>query len=405
MALIRGKSKKSSNQNDETKDGKPQDKSLAIAYDMQRRSKKAVSGKTDEKMAKYHHQKDEEVSHRDPKVGDVVPHPECMAHGGNAEFHTPHPACMMHGGQMPHDSSEVATEPTPETRKPGSTRYVNPKAGKDAFAFGGQALPDAEQGREGMHFDSITDAIMHLRRVRAMMAKGGDVGGASTSTTGNKTKTGGSNPGGASTGGAGTVTITTGAKPPQSIRVSDVGGRTDARNAGGSDPSDKDDDMMEGDAPSANRMFGGGKVKEDPVYQENMVAKPLYPEAPSRTEVGMKSIRDAANDPSRVNKADGGEITADSLDDIVDEIIRRRAHSKMMAEGGQADLRENGEETSANPDPFDLDNIYAAGDMDSLDTALMDSDPLADEDAEHDEDAGRDTVDEIMRRRKHARNK
>lgn len=76
---------------------------------------------------------------------------------------------------------------------------------------------------------------------RKKMAEGGDT---STSTTGNKTKTGGSNPGGASTGGAGTVTITTGKNPPRSINISDVGGKTRSRNAGGMDPSDQDDDMM-----------------------------------------------------------------------------------------------------------------------------------------------------------------
>jgi len=85
-----------------------------------------------------------------------------------------------------------------------------------------------------------------MKQKAKKMAKGGEVGGAETSTTGNKTKTGGSNPGGASTGGAGTVTITTGKNPPQSINISDIGGRTDSRNAGGMDPSDKDDDMMSG---------------------------------------------------------------------------------------------------------------------------------------------------------------
>jgi len=72
-----------------------------------------------------------------------------------------------------------------------------------------------------------------------MYAKGGQT---ETSTTGNKTKTGGSNPGGASTGGAGTVTITTGKMPPKGINISDVGGRTQARNPGGMDPSDEDDE-------------------------------------------------------------------------------------------------------------------------------------------------------------------
>lgn len=120
-----------------------------------------------------------------------------------------------------------------------------------------------------------------LKKRSKKMAKGGDTGGAETSTTGNKTKTGGSNPGGASTGGAGTVTITTGKNPPQSINVSDVGGNTRARNAGGMDPSDENDDMMAKggemksrrermmDAALGRKMAKGGDVA-DPIKDSRL---------------------------------------------------------------------------------------------------------------------------------------
>lgn len=90
----------------------------------------------------------------------------------------------------------------------------------------------------------------HHRKMSAhyqKLAEGGSVSPTkthtSTSTTGNKTKTGGSNPGGASTGGAGTVTISTGKMPPEGINISNVGGKTDAKNHGGMDPGDIDDPM------------------------------------------------------------------------------------------------------------------------------------------------------------------
>lgn len=60
MPLIKSKSKKAFGKNvaAEMHAGKPQKQSLAIAYSIQRKSKKAYGGKIDEKMAKKHHMHD-----------------------------------------------------------------------------------------------------------------------------------------------------------------------------------------------------------------------------------------------------------------------------------------------------------------------------------------------------------
>ena len=138
-------------------------------------------------------------------------------------------------------------------------------------------------------------------------AKGGTVGGAKTSTTGNKTKTGGSNPGGASTGGAGTVTITTGKVPPKGINISNVGGKTAARNAGGMDPSDKDDDdtMMARGGPIMQPEDHGDELMErdDEAHLESM-------ESPSEDE--------GASD-ARMRDEEGQDRQGPEVSDMEDE--------------------------------------------------------------------------------------
>ena len=131
-------------------------------------------------------------------------------------------------------------------------------------------------------------------------ADGGKVGGAKTSTTGNKTKTGGSNPGGASTGGAGTVTITTRDLGSKGINVSNVGGKTDSKNHGGMDPSDDKDDMMKARGGKV-RYAEGGSVKsqkrpmpDDRYNDSKMVGRNSGDKAPSHDSWTDNSTVDQA---------------------------------------------------------------------------------------------------------------
>jgi hypothetical protein len=293
--LLKGKSKKdfSKNVSTEMDAGKPQKQSLAIAYSVKRRSGKKKMAKGGEITAK----------------GEKRPMPDDTYDDSKETNRTGK-------SNMSGDQSWGGDQTVKQAQKASPTKLSQPKLrGDDAFSGRNKEMRDEENdlidsdypesdraqprerrnengpNRQGSKvsdmsrqhnngktpYDSATEnqysedmADEDMKKRQSPLgryADGGEVedpdeksdgagarnNGAKTSTTGNKTKTGGSNPGGASTGGAGTVTITTGNTPP-SISVSDVGGRTDSRNAGGMDPSDEDDD--------ATMMAEGGEVEE-----------------------------------------------------------------------------------------------------------------------------------------------
>ena len=152
------------------------------------------------------------------------------------------------------------------------------------------------------------------------MSEGGDVGGAETSTTGNKTKTGGSNPGGASTGGAGTVTITTGKIPPKGINISNVGGNTSARNAGGMDPGDEDDTM---------KMSNGGIARCESCMRR---------EADCKCDGGAMGY-DEGGEVSRYRSATESEIGPGSRRETMEARGQvSRDSKKYLAEGGDVEI-------------------------------------------------------------------
>jgi hypothetical protein len=255
---------------------------------------------------------------------------------------------------------------------------------------------------------------MHM----AKMAEGGetaddgDVGGAKTSTTGNKTKTGGSNPGGASTGGAGTVTITTGKMPPSGINISDVGGRTDSKNAGGMDPSDENDDMMKAtggrvDSEEANNeamlsMGGPATNPSDPRHAEeyrnsraasdeallSMGGEATHPTDPRQKKEYMLSDRAAM----AARYAMGGDVDPDAAN------IQRMNTRKQLSDDTADSLRPLGKNAIGPVHGSDTMELPSEGsDTDSAEGTLQafERKPLK-------MARGGSVVDEIMRTRGHA---
>jgi len=221
--------------------GKPKDQSLAIAYSVRRKaSKKAKGGRVYEKH-----------EHKDAPTGPT-------------EYRNRNKSSDLSGGQRrgpegyPKYQEQAQNQKGIHTPQSGVTAFPGGKGTSEAGdlakqRYAGRALPELVEHSKKKHKEK-------LEEMRAMPAPklqglydGGKVGGAKTSTTGNKTKTGGSNPGGASTGGAGTVTITTRDLGSRGINVSNVGGKTDSKNHGGMDPGDSEEDDMK-------KMASGGEV-------------------------------------------------------------------------------------------------------------------------------------------------
>lgn len=235
MPLIKSPSKKAFKKNVETEmhahpDKRAQD--LAIAYSIKRKSarKKKASGGT--------------VESGSPDMN--------MAEGGN--LHQGAQEARKYRSQSEEKGVHTPQSPYPHSKSSFGESYAGYAGKADS---GVEARTNKPVSRQGMQEESKKEHRRVLNESRSMpkpklqgLAEGGRT---STSTTGNKTKTGGSNPGGASTGGAGTVTITTGKMPPKGINISNVGGKTAARNAGGMDPGDSEEDDMK-------KMAEGGSI-------------------------------------------------------------------------------------------------------------------------------------------------
>ena len=89
-----------------------------------------------------------------------------------------------------------------------------------------------------------------------------------------------------------------------------------------------------------------------------------------------------------ISKAHGGSI--------VDDIMSKR---KKMAEGGEIDLEENSEESSANPNGFDERNMDADDAEELLaDTDLMDSDMDLEPEQTEEDAADLDMISAIRRK-------
>ena len=274
---------------------------------------------------------------------------------------------------------------------------------------------------------------------------GAKTGGAKTSTTGNKTKTGGSNPGGASTGGAGTVTITTRDLGSKGINVSNVGGKTAAKNHGGMDPGDEDDD-------GKALMAQGGRMEprdnHEELIERDDEAHLQSEEAPSEDEgsseahslneddeMGHNSGRiDMEDEHSNGRKpyAQGGNVDMHKeMDDQPDDeaqmehaasiaaaIMAKRAHKQFMAIGGiaskdsidsddssQVDLSRNADEDANEEDQLSFNALRKENYSESAGLKKLDqpsdsnetNDPREDEsENKHD----KSIVSKIMKKRK-----
>ena len=270
------------------------------------------------------------------------------------------------------------------------------------------------------------------------MADGGKVGGAKTggaktSTTGNKTKTGGSNPGGASTGGAGTVTVTVSGKTglaKDAINISGVGGKTDARNPGGMDPSDEDDkDTM---------MANGGRVDPTPTPDDYVTSNHMDVDEINKFSKAFSPASDqpaAAPSPKqesngmvdrimkKMGHASGGDVDQDSLDyaneisdlevkkapqpptdlraseqDAMDnKMVDRIMKMRKMSKGGEV-ANEGEDELSemADSSPNEFDDLALDDDLHMSETGSNSGDELSDD--QEDEDR-KDIVSRIMKSR------
>ena len=296
--------------------------------------------------------------------------------------------------------------------------------GKSKKAFSKNVETEMDNGKPQKQSLAIAYS---MKKKRKKMAEGGKVGGASTSTTGNKTKTGGSNPGGASTGGAGTVTITTGKNPPQSISVSDVGGNTRARNAGGMDPSDKDDKMMMSkggdmksrrermmDAALGRKMADGGEMvgssggpemDHASGYQSHADDQAILNEAAriedrralnqhGQIEEGQQTGGDGFHDESYMgNQGNSHDEYSDTEDsgDMVGRIMKQRQQS--FSEGGRV-ANQDKEITGDMPNEFD--DLHLRDDLEFSETGANSGDELGNDREDHDR---KDIVARIMRSR------
>ncbi len=169
---------------------------------------------------------------------------------------------------------------------------------KSKAAFGKNVETEMDAGKSQKQ--SLAIAYAMKRKAKKKMAEGGKVGGAKTSTTGNKTKT------------------------------------------GGMDPSDEDDAMM---------MADGGPVDEDDIHAPPTDAhktapkktQPTEPTATPTPKPMMKRLEDAFTNPNgtddlldifKQNLAKGGAI------DNKKQRAMEAFHGKKMADGGDADTQE-----------------------------------------------------------------
>lgn len=274
--------------------------------------------------------------------------------------------------------------------------------GKSKKAFGHNVSTEMDSGKPQKQALAIA---FNMKRKAKKMAEGGKVGGAETSTTGNKTKTGGSNPGGASTGGAGTVTITARDLGPEGIRVSDVGGNTESRNAGGMDPSDENDDMMKaegGEMKSKKQraieafhgMMAEGGMAEPAdkdsasMQQAKMGAGDDFPNASDQAnlkELDSHLSRDEAMMKKAQSYADGGDV--DESSSMVDQIMAK------MSKGGQV---ANQDEAITGDMPNEFDDLHLRDDLEFSETEANSGADLGN--AREDKDRA-DMVAQIMKSR------
>ena len=168
MPLIKSKSDKAFKKNVkvEIEAGKPQKQSLAIAFDIQRRAKKAKGGDIGEKQAAYHHEADEEKSHRDPELGDVVPRKK-MAEGGNTYSATEQDPRSKKANDSIRKSMGLAPieDKLPSTRAPAREETPEEKQDRLTDEYNANRISKAHGG-------SIVDDIMSKRK---KMAEGGEI--------------------------------------------------------------------------------------------------------------------------------------------------------------------------------------------------------------------------------------
>jgi len=386
MPLIKSASKRAfgENMSKEMNAGKPKNQSLAIAFSVQRRNKKKKMA--DGGMIDLDPRQDADSEHDDAEdmaKGRSPSDANNSESQANSEsrpmpdksYNDSDSVSRNRGNKALKDAQWDDNSTVEQAQRPSQTRLSQPKGvGSDPMAmrqrdmhddeedFGDSIYPESDKAQpiqrdnedfpkrqgsspdmERQHsnkraaYDSASEnqysedeAQDNMKKKQSPIgryAKGGEVSGsgAKTSTTGNKTKTGGSNPGGASTGGAGTVTITTGNKPPNSINVSGVGGKTAARNAGGMDPSDEDDDDT--------MMAQGGSVEGMEESDESDLLSSDYPSGPHDKQ--PKDGYDESHDYSPIseNPDEANPHTGESENDM----LRRHAMERaMFAKGGMA---------------------------------------------------------------------
>ena len=326
MPLIHSKSKKAFKKNVETemKHGKPQDQSLAIAYNMKKKKKYAKGGPVSAKSEARPSADEQSAEQLGRNRGDKPAKQDSMTSRPDIAQSTrgPKTTAIKHPKMVP---SSVFS-----TRLRSEEDDLQDSAGTND---GPEHQPPQHDDEEGPDRQGTPPHKMK------MMAEGGKVdtktggaktGGAKTSTTGNKTKTGGSNPGGASTGGAGTVTITTRDLGSKGINVSNVGGKTDSKNHGGMDPGDEDDD-------GKTMMAEGGEIND---FEPMSSAENDNTEHPP----GLESDNDQMGDKDAMNDhmtmlAEGGqaEMEADHHDSIAAAIMAKRGLKRLMQDSGSAD--------------------------------------------------------------------
>jgi len=314
MPLIKSKSKPAFSKNVEAEmhAGKPQKRALAIAYSIKRRAPKkmakggSVEGRADisdhkitadsstEESQRMRHgegtsRKQElraassrpTVDEREQRSMDMMDD-ESTSHSPEVNFHEErmsgiddamdsremamtHGRKMAHGGEINFREDKMVTIDDEDSERSEAMLDSKPMRHKDEKRAGTMRVTiDSDDDMEEGMLHTKNQPDEYSKEGRINYAKGGKVGGASTSTTGNKTKTGGSNPGGASTGGAGTLTISNGSGTLGDLNIGDTGGRTEARNHGGMDPNDSDDDMP---------MARGGSVADQIMRKKKMMAE------------------------------------------------------------------------------------------------------------------------------------
>lgn len=175
--------------------------------------------------------------------------------------------------------------------------------------------------------------------------------------------------------------------------------------ASGPDPKRKPDDMrLAEDEYMANHFADGGMTNQqdpDTIKDSSQRLKinnghdlaPAQDDSAAREAAYQEKLKRMAMGGPVSSYADGGQIggmsDGDRASSIADAIMRKRK-AKMMAEGGMADVQENGEEEGSNP--YDDLNAKAAED-DLYDDAQLSSQP--EDSNEHDVHISSDAHDMI----------